>query len=984
MHYDVMIASGVGSKVADLYINWAFQFDVNGNFSKADEIFRRGLSAQAEPLNLLKAAHEAFGYSMSQRMLYKSNEKFQRDYQQRMLSQLEEITALRIDGKHVKTPKSLALQSFNKEKLINLCIPNGIAAGHTPEKRHNLSVAQTIIDSARKMHREKSRRLGSISCRLDFNENACGSGEVISTGNLYEKGIQLGRNFKSKNQPQSQPPPIAYCDPSIGSFRGNMPGYDKIMLIPATNVAFSSDELKAYNWFKNRSIQNAFTKEQDKIWGVGYDIPIRWSNVFARENFPQSQWIVHRISPTDECNEKGPHRFMCNMTALYPKQSNEEFSLDEIIWQKRKQSTSKHTIQIPHKSGNKSGRVLDRTNSIENKLSPIVEMDLSGCDDALVEVPKRRECMFPPISTTVEANKKRKSSIFTNFDALNDTCTTQMFSNLLHSTAISTPKTKIPKFHHDDSVVAENCKEETKLKLFTDQSSSELSTDVHKSTENSEKSKSQPNDFGFAIYEDKTMTIHAIKNHAGKDKMNETSSGNKENIVLTENQSVNLEQSKTSGAPNKSETEYVESNVINSDAQQNEKQSIIDSEVERNTQQPGGFQFGIYTDKTETIKAVEKLHGTTSGELSVENKENIIDPANTNLSQSINQKQSISIDEEIATVNKMIESVLNSTKHEVVPVNDKSIFKEPPTPKRTSKRSEPVHIPNETTYFDILDTTEEFELLEAECANSPTVRRPSPDVIPAKLENSFAKSVMISAANKSCMAVNKSLNVSRFSGVHITEEEQRFIFNNPSVSDRTRLNWTRPYSDILPAIEEKEAKENDANENVGDIGKSIYVEQPELVFNEIDADWNEVTMFLADETATNEYKVEEINLDETRHRIDTHMLNLKDLNPFDPEVQKDVLTDIGFLDQLHGANNFNCVMMNIVHPLKPRSSIELFNKKYQIRKLIGTGAFGKVFSADCTKTKEMYAFKQQRPQNLWEYYVCLQIHSRIKDEHIVS
>lgn len=177
---------------------------------------------------------------------------------------------------------------------------------------------------------------------------------------------------------------------------------------------------------------------------------------------------------------------------------------------------------------------------------------------------------------------------------------------------------------------------------------------------------------------------------------------------------------------------------------------------------------------------------------------------------------------------------------------------------------------------------------------------------------------------------------------------------------------------------------DNSDDDNDDIGKSIYVPQPELKFNEKDADWHEVTIFIENPTTTNEYKVEDVDLDETRHRIDTHMLNLKDLNPFDAQVQKDVLNDLGFIDQLYGANNFNCILMNIVKPLKPRSTMEMNQRKYQIKKLIGEGSFGKVFLAEHTKTNEMIALKQQRPPNLWEYYVCLQIHTRITDEYVVS
>lgn len=170
-----------------------------------------------------------------------------------------------------------------------------------------------------------------------------------------------------------------------------------------------------------------------------------------------------------------------------------------------------------------------------------------------------------------------------------------------------------------------------------------------------------------------------------------------------------------------------------------------------------------------------------------------------------------------------------------------------------------------------------------------------------------------------------------------------------------------------------------------DIGKSIYVPQPELKFDENDANWHEVTVFLEDEAnKNNEYKVEEIDMNETRQRIDTHMLNMRDLKPFDPDLQKDVLNDIGFIDQLNGANNFECTLMNIVKPLKPKTSIEIGSRRYHIRKLIGEGAYGKVFTAECAETKQTYAFKQLRPANLWEYYVCLQILKRIEQKSIVS
>ncbi|XP_031628783.1 checkpoint serine/threonine-protein kinase BUB1-like isoform X2 [Contarinia nasturtii] len=927
LHYETMISNGFGTEVADLYINWAFHFDVNSDFHKAEDIYQRGLRVRAKPLELLEAAHKEFGYSMSQRMLHQANEKFQLELQEQMQIRFNEIAALRIDKTAPKFTKSAALQMIDKDELMSICIPFfGAIATQTPEKQQNTSVAKNIIDSARKIidsarkiRREKSRKLITSACRLDFNENAF---EPTQVENSYERGIQLGRNFKSKNLPQSKPPPIFYNDDMIDKFRGELPSYDKIILIPRTNLAFSPDEFKAYNWFKKQGIVNDFTKEQDQFWGIGYDVPIRWANVFPRKNWPQSEWIVPRISTVEF--ESGPHKFMCHLAELYPSNSSEEFSFEEIMWRKRKAKTIK---AVQHKRENsilKCSRILNRTNSTDqSKLSPIIEMELSGFGNEWTAGPqKRRESLQ---RNTTEPYKKRKSSIFPTFDALNDTCTTQMFSNLLHGSAISTPKTKMPKFD------VQSWLDETKMKLFNDQSS-EIVSDVNKQVEKVNKANNQPNDAGFAIYEDRTMTLHGIKNATRKDTMNDLTIGNKENIVLAENQQLNVDQSKF-------ESKKCESTVMNSTAQPNEKRN------EKDTLQPSkDFQFNIYTDKTDTmLNAIENARKLFDCELSIQNKENIQTESNS--------------EKGISTTNRMnatkadVESK-NVTNNNVTHLSQQSIFKEPKLP---PKKTESGQRPNETTFFEILDTTEEFEQLEAQCANSPNLIQKSDDLAP--LEHSFAKNVIIGAANK--------------------------------INDRTRLNWTQQ-----PSIWERPTEEIPAPPLVDDssdddvdnecIGQSIYIKEPELEFNEKDADWKEVTIFLADTTATNDYKLEEVHLDETRHRLDTYTqsINMKELNPFDPELQKDVLTAIGFLDQLNGANNFNCTLMNIVKPLKPKSSIEINKRKYQIRKLIGSGAFGKVFFCECTKTKEMFAFKQQRPPNLWEYYVCLQIHERLMDESI--
>lgn len=43
-----------------------------------------------------------------------------------------------------------------------------------------------------------------------------------------------------------------------------------------------------------------------------------------------------------------------------------------------------------------------------------------------------------------------------------------------------------------------------------------------------------------------------------------------------------------------------------------------------------------------------------------------------------------------------------------------------------------------------------------------------------------------------------------------------------------------------------------------------------------------------------------------------------------------------------------------------------------------------IFSGKSAKTGKMYALKQERPANLWEFYISLEIPARVADENIVS
>lgn len=321
-----MLSEGFGTKVADLYINWAFHFEMNGQYVEADKIFKRGIMENALPSDSLKLAHEEFGSSMSQRILHKPTNERHHEQQLRFAKRLEKISSLRTVGTSIKTPKSFALHLFDESALMHSCLPK-LLNHASPVQHHNNSFVRYIIDSLQKVRYEKKKR-ATLACRIDTNKSP------------YQPSKNVLPKINLSNISQS-------CmsntyDPGVNNLSEGLPAYDILMLNPSGNIEFSPEELMAYKWFKKQNVKNAFTNEQDKIWGVGHDVPIRCGNSFVHKNLPQSEWIVHRISRINFYPEVGVYRMVANTNAMYPRNTIEEFSLEQIMWRKRKM----HAIRV--------------------------------------------------------------------------------------------------------------------------------------------------------------------------------------------------------------------------------------------------------------------------------------------------------------------------------------------------------------------------------------------------------------------------------------------------------------------------------------------------------------------------------------------------------------------------------------------------------------------------------------------------------------
>jgi hypothetical protein len=84
--------------VSDLYIAWAYYFDIMDNFKQAESVFRKGLDAGAQPYDELVQAHKSFSFSISQRIIY-NDEESKEQWRSTMAEQRNALTSLRAHKK---------------------------------------------------------------------------------------------------------------------------------------------------------------------------------------------------------------------------------------------------------------------------------------------------------------------------------------------------------------------------------------------------------------------------------------------------------------------------------------------------------------------------------------------------------------------------------------------------------------------------------------------------------------------------------------------------------------------------------------------------------------------------------------------------------------------------------------------------------------------------------------------------------------------
>lgn len=124
-----------------------------------------------------------------------------------------------------------------------------------------------------------------------------------------------------------------------------------------------------------------------------------------------------------------------------------------------------------------------------------------------------------------------------------------------------------------------------------------------------------------------------------------------------------------------------------------------------------------------------------------------------------------------------------------------------------------------------------------------------------------------------------------------------------------------------------------------EFGKSIYIpKSPIKQIKLLTDEWDELN---SDSKSSDSFYHPQVDLNETQQRLNL-FVNSKKINPFDTNLCDALLEKVDFYTFLKDEVP-SCTMINKVCPLKVNSFVEIGNENFEIHRLIGEGAFGKVF-----------------------------------------
>ncbi|XP_016984598.2 uncharacterized protein LOC108048440 [Drosophila rhopaloa] len=354
--YQQMYNNGIGTMLADFYIAWAYSYDLSGNMRKADEIFRLGLDCRAEPLEELREAHQHFGYTVGQRLLYTTGEEanaVNQELNERRLA-LQSLHGRRQRSTNVITVGSVRTGAAVKSGLPGVVQTDASSTSGVRNAGRNVQVfndenaeaniplpvsetegkssLRSIIDAARgqenvkepvawntahaKRHKHGKIFGNNTTADLGFDIHVDDHAHPPITN--YERRLdqpfRFPPNFVVKNKPQQAwvTPVTIEDEPNANG----LPCYNKCLLYPRPNLEFSPEEYRAFVHLKRHDPHRPFVQRNDEWWGTGGVVRgVRCYPNFAKSSKPQ---------PRDELDKFWKPPLVQGLQVVFDKIYNDE------------------------------------------------------------------------------------------------------------------------------------------------------------------------------------------------------------------------------------------------------------------------------------------------------------------------------------------------------------------------------------------------------------------------------------------------------------------------------------------------------------------------------------------------------------------------------------------------------------------------------------------------------------------------------------
>ncbi|EDW74109.2 uncharacterized protein Dwil_GK21755 [Drosophila willistoni] len=367
--YQQMYNSGIGTMLADFYIAWAYSYDLSGNMSKADDIFRLGIACRAEPLDDLREAHQHFGYTVGQRVLHTGEraEEAVQELNERRLA-LQSLRGQKLRNVNTITVGSIRTGAAVRSQMpgvVEVCgqssrtrpnLVRQVSVYHDENADGNLPIAvpplpdaepktslRSIIDATRQQENLKEPVGWNKAHAKPFkpskifgrHAHAPELGFGIHVDEQKVLPFKFPPNWVEKNKPlEPWVTPVTIEDEPNPK---ELPCYNKCLCYPLPNLEFSPEEYMAYYRLKRIDPQHRFVQKHNKWWSLGMEAGVRRFPNYPSASTPQT---LDELDKYFKPPESPGIQF--NFAEIYNDAEQREYQVEELLankWREKRNMT---------------------------------------------------------------------------------------------------------------------------------------------------------------------------------------------------------------------------------------------------------------------------------------------------------------------------------------------------------------------------------------------------------------------------------------------------------------------------------------------------------------------------------------------------------------------------------------------------------------------------------------------------------------------